>query len=505
MKEFLREMLRRRILPWLAVYAALGISVWLVIDRVTPAWGVPVAVRRALFVLLGVALVPLVVLTWRKRLTAAGFQSDLRPTTRPAQPHLLNRWQLGILVGGMLLGAGAMAMFLRTPELDLYSRSETNAAGRSLAVLEVASSTVDANDEHFSAGLAQALLDAAGRFGETRVVGGDSAKRALGRSSGPAEAAKLLGVDAILTSAFARNLDRIQVRANLIQASTGKSLWSRDFEGDADRIFAVHDEISMAVAEALQVRTSADSQGQRGLGTRNLQALEAYWRGISLFAIKTSQSMEAALTQFQLAARLDPGFAEAEAQIARAKLHLMTWFGQGDPPAVVADAEARIEGALAIDDRLVEAYETRAELLAVKGPATGQRNWYGEAQLALAHALRLNSSRSSTYSIGAMVAFRNRNFEDVVRAYGRAIDIDPLSPQLHVDYARILTRMQRPKESERELKQALALDPNYADAHYAAAEYYGSGGSRLDLAARYALEARRLVRDDGDRDADGFG
>lgn len=488
--NLLREILRRRLVPVALIYGAVAWCVLMFVERVLPAYGFPEALVRACGFAALLGLIPVVALAWRFRVTSQGLRRDMRPSVEPVAPHLLNRWQTGFVAVAALASAGAVTYFLQTPRLDLYSVQ--SAPEQSLAVLPFVDSGSAPDEALFARGITDSLLNAAGQLLGVKVAGKDSVHAINGRNLTMTDAASLLAVKAVLTGTVRRSNDRIRVQARLVDGRTGANLWAQDFDRESSQIFAIQDEISASVAGALKVSFAADAPQGAAVGTRNLEALEAYWRGIYQFHEKTRASLDGALAQFELAARLDSEFAEAETQIARTKLNRMMWLGVGDPMLVIEEVERHLDSAQQRNSRLVEIHETRAELLALKGPAMGLPNWYGEAQLALARALRINPNRASTYAIGARVAYRHRDFEDVSRAYERALQIDPLAPGLRVDYARSLTALQRPAESETQLRQAMSLDPGYADAYYAAAELYGSAGSRLDQAARHALRARQL-------------
>lgn len=488
--NLLREILRRRLVPVLLTYGALAWCVHTFVNRVLPAYGFPEALTRASGFVALLGLIPVVALAWRFRVTSQGLQRDLRPSVEPVAPHLLSRWQSGFVAVAALVSAIAVTLFLQAPRLDLYP--VLSLPQNSLAVLPFAESGSATDEALLASGITDSLLYSAGQLPGIKVSGRDSVHAIGSRNLAMTEAASLLAVKAILTGSVRRSDDRVQIQARLVDGKTGANLWIQDFDREAGQIFAIQDEISASVASALKVQFAPDAPRVATTGTRNLGALEAYWRGIYRFQEKTRASLDGALGQFELAARLDPEFAEAEAQIARTKLNLMMWLGVGDPVRVIGEVERHLDSAQRRNPRLVEVHETRAELLALKGPAMRLPNWYGEAQLALARALRINPNRSSTYAIGAHVAYRHRDFGDVSRAFERALQIDPVAPGLRVDYARSLNALQRTAEAEAQLQQAMTLDPGYADTYYAAAEFYGSSGSRLDHSARHALHARQL-------------
>jgi adenylate cyclase len=202
--------------------------------------------------------------------------------------------------------------------------------------------------------------------------------------------ARRLGVNNILRGNLQRSNGRLRVTAQLVNAQTGRDLWSQQFDRDVGDIFEIQEEITKSVAAALRVRLAAGTAARAadtGIGTRQLEALDAYWKGILEFRMKSSTSMEQALVQFRLAVERDPQFGEAHTGVARTLLHQMMWFGIGDPPQVIAQAEQHLSQAKRLNPNLVEVHETTAEILAMHGPATGMRNWYANQSQPRLHLL----------------------------------------------------------------------------------------------------------------------
>ena len=284
----------------------------------------------------------------------------------------------------------------------------------SIAVLPFVNMSRDADDEYFSDGLAEEIINALAQMPGLKVIARTSAFAFKGKNEDIRRIADALGVATVLEGSVRRGGSRIRVTAQLIQASDGTHLWSQRYDREMADIFAMQDEISAAIADALKVKLTPMPERR----VPSLPAYEAYLRYRSFqwkFTPEASQRSRECLEQ---ALALDPGFALpyvglADYHTARCVVGLM--------PAHQAMPRARelAQRALEIDSDLPEA-----------------------------HAM-----------LGLVAAFYDFDWHEAERRFHLATSHEPLTPHLREWYAQWLFVIGRPEDALRENARVIDEDP----------------------------------------------
>ncbi len=300
------------------------------------------------------------------------------------------------------------------------TREET----RSIAVLPFANLSADKENEYFSDGLAEEIMNALAKVSELKVIARTSAFAFRGKTQDLRTIGERLRVGTILEGSVRRAGNRVRVTAQLIRIADESHLWSERYDREMTDIFAIQDEISQAIASALKVKLVAP---QRRAG--NVEAFQNHLKGLYWYQRYTPESLAKAKKSFELALIQDPDYADAYAGLA------VFYFGLGalsiKPMSEMAPlAKSAAERALAIDESLSEAHS-------VLGLVTGavEFNW----DLALRHfqaAMRANP-------VPALVGLRYglyyltplRRFKEAEEQYKRALETDPLSMMAHFGLA----------------------------------------------------------------------
>jgi len=183
----------------------------------------------------------------------------------------------------------------------------------SVAVLPFTNISGDPDNEYFSDGLTEELLNVLANIDALKVAARTSSFHFKGRTGDIAEIARRLGVTSILEGSVRQSKTRIRITAQLISATDGYHLWSKTFDRVLDDIFDVQDEIASAVAKALKVKLlGADSDHQIESGTRSKEAFEAYLLGVHHYNRgDDEEALRAAIAAFRNAIALDPEYAKA--------------------------------------------------------------------------------------------------------------------------------------------------------------------------------------------------
>jgi len=264
--SFLEELKRRNVLRVAAAYAALS---WLLIQvagTLLPLFGLPASAVRGVVITLAAASVPLLVFTWAFQWTPQGFRRDgalergAAVNTRTAR-RLDRLIMLGL---ALALAYFAVDKFLLTPAERAVELREAHEEGRSkalvesfgersIAVLPFVNMSSDVEQEYFSDGLTEELLNLLARVPELRVIARTSSFAFKGTDLDIEAVAGKLKVAHVLEGSVRRSGNRVRITAQLIRASDSSHLWSESFDRTLEDIFAVQDEIAAAVVQRLKL------------------------------------------------------------------------------------------------------------------------------------------------------------------------------------------------------------------------------------------------------------
>jgi TolB-like protein/Tfp pilus assembly protein PilF len=339
----------------------------------------------------------------------------------------------------------------------------------SIAVLPFANMSRDADDEYFSDGLAEEIINALVKIPGLKVIARTSAFAFKGQNTDIRKIAETLGVANVLEGSVRRSGNRIRVTAQLITAADGSHLWSERYDRDLADVFAVQDEISAAIAAALHTKLSPQVAAKPRY-TPKLPAYEALLKAMHFHWKVTAESIDQAKVFYEQAIALDPQYALAHA------LYADYTFGQavfGRTPAheIMPAARAMAQKALELDPSLPDAH---AILCAV---ATEYDYDWKEAarRFTLATASHDLSPWALAYLGGYYLLALGRKKEALVQAE-RAVQGDPLHRGIRFAMAGRLAAVGRYAEAEAHLRQLLDLDPNSALAYVGLANHYTTRG-----------------------------
>lgn len=324
----------------------------------------------------------------------------------------------------------------------------------SIAVLPFANMSGDKEQEYFSDGLAEEIINALTQIAGLKVIARTSAFAFKGQNTDIRRIAETLGVTNILEGSVRRSGNRIRVTAQLIAATDGTHLWSERYDRELADVFAVQDEISAAICAALKGRLSPPVAAP----TRHKPALPAYEALLKARHVHwriTAESMDQAKAFHEQAIALDPKYAMAHALYAE---HLFGRAGTGLSPLreVAPTIRALARRALELDSSIAEAHGVLCVLA-----ATCDFDW-DEAgrQFALAtpegRGPPLVQFDCGLYYF--LVSGRWQEAEDQLRM---AVQADPLNLIYRAGLAGVLLAEGRHEEAEELLLQSLDLDPNF--------------------------------------------
>jgi TolB-like protein len=451
------ELKRRRVFRVLVAYGVFSFAVLQVIEPLMHGLHLGDWVLTAVIAALAVGFPAAVVLSWVFDLTADGVRRT--PTATGPQALVLSRGRLAAL----LVGVGLVAAL---PGMGWYAWRQARQAPAaaasvmpSVAVLAFVNMSRDAENEYFSDGLSESILNALAQVPGLRVPARTSSFAFKGKQEGVKQIAAALQVATVLEGSVQKAAGRVRITAQLVNAADGYHLWSKSFDRELKDVFAVQDEISAAIAEALKLQLAPGPAGggpKPGL-TTNPEAYDAYLKGRQALNDRAPASLARATGQLERAIRLDPSFALAHADAAVATLLLGTGdYGTGLPLArALARAGPLIQKARALAP-------DHPHVLAAAGLFENLSMNPERALVLLDRSLALNPSDGEAHNWRKGVLESLERYDQVLPALAVAVRADPLSKVLLVNYASDLDGYGRHAEVGPVLERLRALDESWA-------------------------------------------
>jgi TolB-like protein/Tfp pilus assembly protein PilF len=470
---FVAELKRRNVIRMAGLYL---VGAWLVTQvagTVLPMFGAPEWLPRSVVVVLAIGFVPALVFAWVFELTPAGLKrdADVPPEQSIGVQTARRMERMFLLLLALALGYFAVDKFVLAPRRDAAlvaatAQSVKAEAGhaakpaiseKSIAVLPFVNMSADKDNEYFSDGIAEEILNALAQVKDLKVAGRTSSFQFKGRNENLTTIGETLGVAHVLEGSVRKQGDRVRITAQLIRAKDGYHQWSETYDGDLQDVFALQERIARAIADKLQL-TLSGQQAQRlvDAGTANPEAYQLYLRASSTFDHRDREHMLDAVKQLEQAIELDPGYARAYSRLAAVHAILPTY-----APGYIAKRHDNVETyarrALELDPRLGEPW-------AAMGLAA---NLYGSGLIksreSFEKAVQLDPDDvTSNFWFGLTLA-RSGYRRAAVERIERALAIDPMVPNVMRWRGVLYLRDGNIDGAEQYLKRAKATGLRLAD------------------------------------------
>lgn len=323
---------------------------------------------------------------------------------------------------------------------------------RTIVVLPFVNIGRDTTDAYLADGLTNDLINVLGRVSGVRVMSRSVATSAREKYSTAGEIGQALNVGRILEGTVQREGNRLRVTARVTNTDDGVMVWSDMFERTLKDVFAVQDEISQAIAEALgaQIAGGAQASAEDERGTKDDEAYDFYLRGRHFFEQRGEPALRRALDMYRRAAQEDPRFARAHAGIA-AVHSVLPLYSDATQDSLFEPGFQAASRAIALDSSLAEAYASRALLL------NGRWRW-SESERDLRRAIALDPRYAAGHQwLGELLMIRNR-IPEALGMLKRASELDPVSPIIASSYAMTLAIARRDAEAVGQARRAVELD-----------------------------------------------
>ena len=328
----------------------------------------------------------------------------------------------------------------------------------SVAVLPFVNISGDKDQEYFSDGLSDELIDMLTKVPELRVPARTSSFYFKGKQATIADIAKALGVAHVLEGSVRKSGNTLRITAQLVRVDNGYDIWSETYDRKPDDIFKIQDDIAGAVVTALRVHLLPMQQpvAQAELRTENLEAYNLYLLGRQSYNQGDTRGYQHAVTAFRAATTLDPRYAVAYADLALAQFWLTDeeTSSANTGAAGYDSALAAAEKAVALAPGLAAGYSARGFLRAV------YRFDFAAAQADLDKAVALSPGDASVLHRSAVLLAVLGRLPDAIAREEQALALDPLSAEICMRLGFFLVSDQQLAQARPLYEKALAIAPN---------------------------------------------
>jgi TolB-like protein/Tfp pilus assembly protein PilF len=362
---------------------------------------------------------------------------------------------------------GAYVPLVKTREAVRVSTPASAASENAIAVLPFVNLSSEQENEYFSDGLTEELINALTKVEGLRVVAWSSAYQLKGKGRDIRRIAEQLRVRAVLEGSVRRTADRLRITAQLVDSKDGHYLWSETYERPIKDVFSIQDEISSAIVGALRIKLTGPVG--RSLITRyteNLQAYHLYLKGRFYWNKRTEEDFYKALGFFEQAIQIDPNYSPAYAGMADAYIMLGE---HGSVPAlsIMRKAKASACRALEIDPSLAEAHVSLGSVASLY-----EWNWR-ESEQHFRRALELNPSYPTAHHwYGYDYLAPQGRLKEAIAELERAHHLDPLSLIITTSLGTIYDIAREHERAREYYERVFELEPGFVRAYLSAGRSY---------------------------------
>jgi adenylate cyclase len=438
LRTFWSELRRRKVVRAAVVYV---IVAWIVVEVssvILPALLLPDWTARLVLALAILGFPLALVLAWAFELSPEGLQRE-----KPRDEISAGTGHGG--AGTADGGAAALPSGWRSAK-STETDSPRGRQRRAIAVLPLANMSGDPENEFFSDGITEEILNLLARQPDLRVVSRTSSFSFKNTTLDVPAIAEKLGVDYVLEGSVRRSGKRVRIVAQLIDAGADAHLWSAGYDRDLEDIFAVQTEIARCIVDAMNL--NPDTCIDCGGNTDVIAAYDYYLRGRQYFHQTTSASIAFARQMFTKAIELDPDFARAWAGLADAESMTAQWLDRS--PERLAAAEEASRKALELAPKLAEAHASRGFALSLSGDNDG-------AAREFERALELDPQHYESLYLYGRTRFAQGELEHAVELWRRAHDAQPDEFQSLALSAGILRKLGRDEEDRAAAERVVEL------------------------------------------------
>jgi len=407
MTEFFATLKQRKIVQWALAYVAAAFALIQVLDVVAQRFGWSDSIERALIIALAIGFFVTIVLAWYHGERGAQRASGME-----------------LLILALLLtigGAIAWRFAPNAPPSVAAPAASASIAEKSIAVLPFADLSPGHDQEYFSDGMAEELLNALAKVKDLKVAGRTSSFSFKGKNDDLRAIGKVLGVANILEGSVRKQGEKVRITAQLIRTDNDFHLWSETYDGDLSDVFALQERIARAITEKLAVVLNGDSaQPLVKVATTNSEAYALYLQASGIFNRREGARFSEAIAELEQALKLDPKFARAHARLAA--IYALE-------PIYVVDATEASRAATEREAALASALDpTLAEPYAALGAMYGLAGRWTDARIASDRSLAIDADDVNVVFWAGVGAINSGYTKRGCELLDRVLASEPLLP-----------------------------------------------------------------------------
>ena len=453
MRQFIDELKRRHVFRTAIAYLAASWLLVQLLETLFPIFDIPETSIRWVVIVLAIALVPVLALSWVFEWTPEGLRKDDGAAVEQEERRRSSRTLDGIVIIILSLAVGYFALdkfLFETPARRAPVQQNT------IAVLPFLDLSSAGDQEYFSDGIAEELLNLLAQVPRLRVAARTSSWSFKGKDTPVAEIGKTLNVAHVLEGSVRTSGDRMRITAQLISAADGFHLWSEAYDVPAGDIFEVQDRISASIVDALTIEVLGDMPKSE---QTEPAAHTLFLEGRYLERQGSPESMARATDLFEQSLALDEGYVSARVALAVALIN-----------QTLGGLRPWDEGHELARSQLLRALEYDPE----NGGAHAQLAWiaqFYDGDLAAAaafveRALELAPGDPTLIGNASVLLGALGRLEEAIALQEYSVEQTPVDPRAHFNLGLAYYFMRRLDDAEASIRKVLILSPDYSSARY---------------------------------------
>lgn len=497
--NLIAELKRRNVIRMAGLYL---VGAWLITQvsaTVLPLFHAPNWLTQGVVIALAIGFIPAMIFAWIFELTPDGLKRDseipVEQSIAPQTAQRMNRLIVAMLV--LAVTYFGFDKFVLAPKREAALVSNTTQAitekvakqeksenEKSIAVLAFSDLSPNKDQEYFSDGMAEEILNSLVRVDGLKVAGRTSSFFFKGKNEDLRKIGKALGVANVLEGSVRKQGDKVRITAQLIRANDGFHLWSETYDGDLQDVFALQEKVAQAIAGELQVVLQGNQKTQLvNAGTSNTEAYQLYLRGRFHWSKRSQEELEKAVVFFKQAIEKDPNYALAYSGLADT-YGLFPRYGAFRPKEYMPQAKAAAIKALELDPNLAEAHTSLAQIaLFYEYDFTG-------AEKSFKRAIELNPNYATAHQWYGILLMAIGKNDESVREAKKALELDPFSLRINADLVSSLANANRFDEALLQNKKLNELFPDEERFHLGNFQIYADQGKYNQAVEEFLLSVK---------------